>query len=323
MAKQVLDLYELYRLVVARGGLVEVINKKIWREITKGLSLPSSITSAAFTLRTQYMKYLYPYECMKEQLSTNDELQAAIDGNRREGRRSSYGPYTDMVPPPRNSHPNQLSSHQSPMGLLPRHMNGHGSNPGLSSGRGSQSPLPLSYYSSHNTLPLNLAPSQENGIYSNQTMSSESRLHSPEWEMRMANRNGYSPSGDEADCNSIPSTPNPIAMPQQEALNLEVSRNSSMNDQKPLDMASKNSHTDVKPKRPDDDMRDLRAAKRFAAEDERLPQRPSINTTHIKITNNRDTRSQSDGSLMVTMDVNGVMYQGVLFASPSPNRNRL
>ena len=54
MAKQVLDLYELYRLVVARGGLVEVINKKIWREITKGLNLPSSITSAAFTLRTQY-----------------------------------------------------------------------------------------------------------------------------------------------------------------------------------------------------------------------------------------------------------------------------
>ena len=53
MAKQVLDLYELYRLVVANGGLVEVINKKLWREITKGLNLPNSITSAAFTLRTQ------------------------------------------------------------------------------------------------------------------------------------------------------------------------------------------------------------------------------------------------------------------------------
>ena len=53
MAKQVLDLFRLYKLVVERGGLVEVINKKIWREITKGLNLPSSITSAAFTLRTQ------------------------------------------------------------------------------------------------------------------------------------------------------------------------------------------------------------------------------------------------------------------------------
>ena len=53
MAEQVLDLFRLYKLVVERGGLVEVINKKIWREITKGLNLPSSITSAAFTLRTQ------------------------------------------------------------------------------------------------------------------------------------------------------------------------------------------------------------------------------------------------------------------------------
>ena len=91
MAKQVLDLYKLYKLVVEKGGLVEVINKKIWREITKGLNLPSSITSAAFTLRTQYMKYLYPYECEREKLSNPAELQAAIDGNRREGRRPTYG----------------------------------------------------------------------------------------------------------------------------------------------------------------------------------------------------------------------------------------
>lgn len=55
MAKQVLDLYKLYKLVTEKGGLVEVINKKIWREITRGLNLPTSITSAAFTLRTQYV----------------------------------------------------------------------------------------------------------------------------------------------------------------------------------------------------------------------------------------------------------------------------
>ncbi|XP_022086961.1 protein dead ringer homolog [Acanthaster planci] len=90
MAKQVLDLYELFNLVTSKGGLVEVINKKQWREITKGLNLPASITSAAFTLRTQYMKYLYPFECEKRKLSTPSELQAAIDGNRREGRRQVY-----------------------------------------------------------------------------------------------------------------------------------------------------------------------------------------------------------------------------------------
>uniref|UniRef100_A0A8C3NUG8 AT-rich interactive domain-containing protein 3 n=1 Tax=Cyanoderma ruficeps TaxID=181631 RepID=A0A8C3NUG8_9PASS len=91
MAKQVLDLYTLYQLVTDKGGLVEVINKKIWREITKGLNLPTSITSAAFTLRTQYMKYLYPYECEKRALSSPGELQAAIDSNRREGRRQTFG----------------------------------------------------------------------------------------------------------------------------------------------------------------------------------------------------------------------------------------
>ncbi|XP_068520929.1 AT-rich interactive domain-containing protein 3A-like isoform X1 [Anas acuta] len=91
MAKQVLDLYTLYRLVMDKGSLVEVINKKIWREITKGLNLPTSITSAAFTLRTQYMKYLYPYECEKRALSLPGELQAAIDSKQREGWRQTFG----------------------------------------------------------------------------------------------------------------------------------------------------------------------------------------------------------------------------------------
>ncbi|XP_012235877.1 protein dead ringer-like isoform X2 [Linepithema humile] len=94
MAKSVLDLFELYNLVVARGGLVEVINKKLWQEIIKGLRLPASITSAAFTLRTQYMKYLYPYESKMEALSTQDQLMQAIETNRRESRRTNnYGNY--------------------------------------------------------------------------------------------------------------------------------------------------------------------------------------------------------------------------------------
>jgi len=90
MAKQVLDLYRLYNLVVEKGGLVEVINRKLWREITKGLNLPNSITSAAFTLRTQYMKYLYEYECKKRNLSSQSELDAAIEGNKREGRKPNF-----------------------------------------------------------------------------------------------------------------------------------------------------------------------------------------------------------------------------------------
>ncbi|XP_062869011.1 AT-rich interactive domain-containing protein 3A [Trichomycterus rosablanca] len=108
MAKQVLDLYMLYRLVTEKGGLVEVINKKLWREITKGLNLPTSITSAAFTLRTQYMKYLYPYECEKRGLSNPNELQAAIDSNKREGRRQPFG--SSMFPYSPNGASTVLSS---------------------------------------------------------------------------------------------------------------------------------------------------------------------------------------------------------------------
>uniref|UniRef100_W5UEK4 AT-rich interactive domain-containing protein 3 n=1 Tax=Ictalurus punctatus TaxID=7998 RepID=W5UEK4_ICTPU len=108
MAKQVLDLYMLYQLVTEKGGLVEVINKKLWREITKGLNLPTSITSAAFTLRTQYMKYLYPYECEKRGLSNPNELQAAIDSNRREGRRQPFGGSLFTYSP--NGAPTMLSS---------------------------------------------------------------------------------------------------------------------------------------------------------------------------------------------------------------------
>uniref|UniRef100_A0A8C4YYR0 AT-rich interactive domain-containing protein 3 n=1 Tax=Gadus morhua TaxID=8049 RepID=A0A8C4YYR0_GADMO len=118
MAKQVLDLYMLYQLVTEKGGLVEVINKKLWREITKGLHLPTSITSAAFTLRTQYMKYLYPYECDKRALSNPNELQAAIDSNRREGRRQSFGSSLFTYSP--NGTPTMLSSPK-----VPGHGQGH------------------------------------------------------------------------------------------------------------------------------------------------------------------------------------------------------
>jgi len=64
----------------------------------------------------RYMKYLYTYECEKRQLSTPAELQVAIEGNRREGRRSSYGTYSDMVQ--RSPVPNLPPSHPSQMSPL-------------------------------------------------------------------------------------------------------------------------------------------------------------------------------------------------------------
>jgi len=153
MAKQVLDLYELYNLVTSRGGLVEVINKKQWQEIIKGLNLPSSITSAAFTLRTQYTKYVYPYECHMKNLSSPSELQQAIDGNRREGRRAGYESYNmfpgipgagvpprPQVPLPPTSMPGLPQISPLPPGVRPPPFNGNF--PGNMTSHGKRSPNP-------------------------------------------------------------------------------------------------------------------------------------------------------------------------------------
>jgi hypothetical protein len=70
------------------------------------------------------MKYLYPYECEKRRLSTPSELQAAIDGNRREGRRSSYGTYPELMQrSPGPAHPSQMSP-LSLAGQIRPHLNG-------------------------------------------------------------------------------------------------------------------------------------------------------------------------------------------------------
>lgn len=54
------------------------------------------------------MKYLYPYECEKRGLSNPNELQAAIDSNRREGRRQTFGGSLFTYSP--NGAPTMLSS---------------------------------------------------------------------------------------------------------------------------------------------------------------------------------------------------------------------
>lgn len=60
-------------------------------------------------LLSRYMKYLYPYECERKGLSSPGELQAAIDSNRREGRRPSYSSSLFRFSPSPSTAPHILS----------------------------------------------------------------------------------------------------------------------------------------------------------------------------------------------------------------------
>lgn len=376
MAKSVLDLYELYNLVIARGGLVDVINKKLWQEIIKGLHLPSSITSAAFTLRTQYMKYLYPYECEKRRLSTPAELQAAIDGNRREGRRSSYGAYatssstTSESLVQRNPHtPNSLALHaqMSPLSLVtavaaggqhhgpqslvngsaahtplphhphhPQHSQGiagqsnAGPIPGMapsefearmveyvkllnkelrSAGGGTPPPV---IHRQGSTSPPPSTPPRDNAfsalemsrltlwnMYNNNTLY-PGMAHQPP----MSPQTSHSP---------LPAPPSPE--PQREALDLGL--RSSPICLSPVRQSSPSSGGSMQIKK-DQDLTNTSGpppAKRLLSEDDSpVEKSATIATgTHIKISNRGDGRN-GDNSLVVSMELNGVMYQGVLFA---------
>ncbi|OAD62519.1 Protein dead ringer [Eufriesea mexicana] len=377
MAKSVLDLYELYNLVIARGGLVDVINKKLWQEIIKGLHLPSSITSAAFTLRTQYMKYLYPYECEKRRLSTPAELQAAIDGNRREGRRSSYGAYAasggaageSLVQ--RNPHtPNSLALHaqMTPLSLVTAVAAGGQHHGPQSLVNGSAAHTPLPHHPHHPQHPQGLPGQPPNAGPIPGMAPSEFEARMVEYvkllnkELRsagagtpppMIHRQGSAsppsstpprdgafsalemsrltlwnmynnntlypgvghqpPMSPQASHSPVPPASSPE--PQREALDLGL--RSSPVSSSPARQSSPSSGGSMQVKR-DPDLTGTPGpppAKRLLSDDDSPIEKNATASvgTHIKISNRGDGRN-GDNSLVVSMELNGVMYQGVLFA---------
>lgn len=57
-----LDVYKLYTSVTSRGGYEKVTVNKDWKNIVHEFDLPASCTSASFTLKHHYVKYLLHYE---------------------------------------------------------------------------------------------------------------------------------------------------------------------------------------------------------------------------------------------------------------------
>lgn len=62
IAGRELNLAQLYKAVCKRGGFNRVCNNKLWKEIVNEFALPPSCTSASFTLKNHYSKYLFEYE---------------------------------------------------------------------------------------------------------------------------------------------------------------------------------------------------------------------------------------------------------------------
>ncbi|XP_026470917.1 protein dead ringer-like [Ctenocephalides felis] len=348
MAKSVLDLFELYNLVIARGGLVDVINKKLWQEIIKGLHLPSSITSAAFTLRTQYMKYLYPYECDKKNLSTPSELQAAIDGNRREGRRSSYGQYDAVQRSPVPSM--HLSQQMSPLSLVTHHAHhvhqahqaaqqaaaqqqrvagfslmGHGPVAGLAPHEIEQRMMEyMKLFQHKETRRLGSQSPPETVSPRDAALSALEMSRLTLW--NLYNNNTSPPS-------SINNTSPPGTLgiePQREALNLSESPpHTNQHNSSGLGngVSVKRELTERDPPPPakrvgglaSTDLADGVDSATIADEEEPegLGQpAPVVLGTHFKITSRGDS-SAGDQQLVVTIELNGVLYEGVLFANNS------
>eukprot|EP01080_Neovahlkampfia_damariscottae_P004894 gene4894-8488_t len=74
-----LDLQALYKEVLSRGGVEEVIRNKQWHNVVKALQLPSTCTNAAFALRTHYIKYLKDYESFQKGIPFEENSSSEVD----------------------------------------------------------------------------------------------------------------------------------------------------------------------------------------------------------------------------------------------------
>ncbi|XP_030876646.1 AT-rich interactive domain-containing protein 1B-like [Leptonychotes weddellii] len=65
VGKKPLDLFRLYVCVKEIGGLAQVNKNKKWRELATNLNVGTS-SSAASSLKKQYIQYLFAFECKIE-----------------------------------------------------------------------------------------------------------------------------------------------------------------------------------------------------------------------------------------------------------------
>ncbi|XP_059444148.1 high mobility group B protein 10 [Corylus avellana] len=62
IAKRIIDLHRLFVEVTSRGGVEKVIRERKWKEVIVAFNFPTTITSASFVLRKNYLSLLYHFE---------------------------------------------------------------------------------------------------------------------------------------------------------------------------------------------------------------------------------------------------------------------
>ncbi|XP_041351755.1 trithorax group protein osa-like isoform X4 [Gigantopelta aegis] len=138
ISKQPLDLFKLYLCVREKGGMTEVNKAKKWKEICGVVNIGSS-ASAAFTLKKNYIKYLFAYECKFDKGGIDPQpilaqMEAALQQKREQKNKrapspaGSQGSSQDAFRPP--SAPNNQGMDPFSPGMPPPYMQNSESNMG-------------------------------------------------------------------------------------------------------------------------------------------------------------------------------------------------
>ncbi|XP_076357000.1 LOW QUALITY PROTEIN: trithorax group protein osa-like [Tachypleus tridentatus] len=143
ISKQPLDLYRLYLCVKENGGFVDVTKSKHWKVIAGSVGIGAS-SSAAYTLRKQYIKHLLPFECKFDRGGVDPQpiIQQVLMASRKKSKN----------PPPASNvqepflHP--ISNNQPMDGYVQGNYPGPYSHPGQSS-HAASGVLPNSEFHAH------------------------------------------------------------------------------------------------------------------------------------------------------------------------------
>ncbi|KAL4509398.1 hypothetical protein ABPG72_018329 [Tetrahymena utriculariae] len=84
-----LDFFKLYKAVIKRGGAQAVSNNKMWKEIVNEFGFPSTCTSASFTLRNHYTRFLLGYEQKYFFHKGDEEAMPVLKAGRKRKRKEN------------------------------------------------------------------------------------------------------------------------------------------------------------------------------------------------------------------------------------------